>query len=85
MLKITDTAVKHVCKALLDDHADKSLCLRIVFAEEGVGFLLDERQPGDFTLEYEDRVVLIVDAQTAELLDNRRIDYDAATSKLLIS
>lgn len=85
MLQITDTAGKYMQAALVEAGADVHECFRVVVAEEGVSLTRDQQRPNDVALEHEDQVVLVLDGPTAELLKDRKIDYDEATSGLVFA
>jgi Fe-S cluster assembly iron-binding protein IscA len=85
MLEITEPAAKRMASALAELSAAENECFRIVVTEEGARLMRDEQQAGDVALEHEQKVVLVMDSDTAEFLKDEKIDYDEAKSALVFA
>lgn len=85
MLKITDDAAKRLSKVLAEIDASDETCLRLGETQEGLKMVLDQQRPGDETVQYDEDVVLVIDAVTAGRLDGRTMDFNASTEQLTFS
>jgi Fe-S cluster assembly iron-binding protein IscA len=85
MLQLTDTAAVRMHTALAQAFENGSECFRIVVTKSQVQVVRDEERPEDVIYEHEGRVVLVLDAATAEFLKDCTIKYDEATSTLVFA
>jgi len=85
MLEMTDGAAKRILTELSQGEEADDSCFRITVSEEGVTLTPDQERPGDTTFMHEEKVVLVMDCLTAELLQDYRLDYDESTSELFFA
>jgi Fe-S cluster assembly iron-binding protein IscA len=76
MIEVTQRAGEKL-KATLDRaKAAPKLCVRVeVTLARGGTLRIDEERPGDTTLEFGGRKVLVLDKQAAEMYAGRQLDY----------
>jgi len=86
MLQITDIAATWMRSALSGEDEDDNQCFRIIVTGRGVQLMRGEERLDDVVAYTHDgKVVLVLDAATAEFLKDRGVDYDADTSELVLS
>ncbi|NQT14544.1 MAG: hypothetical protein HQ582_17440 [Planctomycetes bacterium] len=86
MLHITDSAATWMRSALSEENEDDSQCFRIIVTATGVQLMRGEECPDDVVAyTHDDKVVLVLDAATAEFLKDQGVDYDADTSELVVA
>ena len=86
MLQITDSAAIWMRTTLSEEDKDDNQCFRIIVTGTGVQLMRGEQRPHDVVAyTHEGKVVLVLDAATAEFLTNRKVDYDADTSELVFA
>ncbi len=85
MLKITNNAIKRLSATLREVAETPSDCLRIVVTDDGPELIVDQERPDDHTLERNERLLLVIDAETLEFFDGRVLEVDEATSLLVLS
>jgi Fe-S cluster assembly iron-binding protein IscA len=73
---ITDRAGQELMKALDDANARNDQCIRIELKSTGRGSMkLDAERPGDKTFKFEDRTVVVLDKQEAQLTEGHQLDF----------
>ncbi len=72
MLTVTDKAAQYFREALLKESAPGAF--RIVKAEKGYRFTLDEAKEGDQVFEHEGENYLLLDTEVGEALSNATVD-----------
>ncbi len=85
MLEISPVAAEQLQAALTEASEAEGACVRIAVTESGVQLLIDEQRDGDTALEHEDKVLVVMDSLAAQVLDDRKIDYDQATSQFVFA
>jgi Fe-S cluster assembly iron-binding protein IscA len=86
MLQITDNAATWMRTALSEEGGDDSQCFRIIVTAAGLQLMRGEELPDDLVAyAHEDKAVLVLDAATAELLQDHGVDYDADMSELVVA
>ncbi len=86
MLQISDIATSWMRSAFPEEDEDDNQCFRIIVTGRGVQLMRGEERPGD-VVAYSDggKVVLVLDAVTAECLEDLGVDYYADTSELVFA
>ena len=74
MLEMTPTAGEFLYTVLERAQAPAEVAIRLEIDGDALTSRIDEPRPGDTTLEYEGRNVLVLDERVAELLDGITLD-----------
>ena len=77
MLQITPSAGEFLYAVLERSQAPAEAAIRLEIEGDSLSSRLDQPRPGDATLTYEGRNVLVLDEKVAQLLDNVIIDIEA--------
>lgn len=85
MLKITKDAVERLRTTLQEVAETPDDCLRIVVTEDGPELIVDQQRPEDHLLEREERLLLVIDPETMNHFQGRVLEFDEATSLLVLS
>lgn len=83
MLELTTSAAERLCAALTESSGQDDTCIRIVVAEDDVHLAIDEQREGDTTIKHEDKVLVVLDSVAANVLEDRKIDYDQEASQFV--
>ncbi len=73
MLNITEPAADHLSKLLNEADAPEGTAARFVASQEGLSLQVDSPRPDDQTIEHDGKAILLLDAQVAELLDDKTL------------
>lgn len=73
MLNITTPAAEHLAKLLDEADAPEGTAARFVVEQEGLVLQVDSPREDDQTIEHEGKPLLVLDAQVAELLDDKTL------------
>ena len=74
MMTVTYTAAEHMAYTLSEHQARDDVVLRIKLTRSGVQMQPDTIRPGDEAFDHNEKVVLVLDQQTSQLLANKTID-----------
>lgn len=74
MLTVTDSAGEYIAQMLVEAHASDDTAIRLVFGGGALKSTMDNVRPGDMTFTYDDKTVLVLDAQIAEALTDATLD-----------
>ena len=85
MFVVTDNAAKMLKAALAERDTSENACLRLSEAEDGLRMVIDQQRPGDTAVEYDDKVLLVMDPTTAGRLEGRTMDFNEDTEQLVFS
>ncbi len=77
MFNVTNEATEHIANLLdnLDDAPDNA-AVRVVASEQGLDLAVDVARPDDQVFEHENKPVLLLDAQLADMLADRTLDIE---------
>ena len=85
MFVVTDNAAKKLKAALEERDTSEDACLRLGEAADGLKMVIDQQRPGDTAIQYDDKVLLVMDPATAGRLEGRTMDFNADTEQLVFS
>jgi len=74
MLTMTKAAGDYLTALLQRAHASQDTAIRIVLEDDELAPALDTERPGDETLDYHGRKVLLLDAEVCEYLADSTLD-----------
>jgi len=74
MLHLTDTARVFLADLLKEAEAPEDIAVRIVIENDEIALRQSSEIPGDQTFRHEDRTVLLLDPDAAELLAETTLD-----------
>jgi|GEM_PF-2101250 len=76
MIEITETAGTQLKTALDKKKADPGVCIRVeVTLSQGGVLKFDKERPGDKSVEFNNRKVLVLDEKAAAMYADRRLDF----------
>lgn len=78
MLTVTQAASARLAEILSQEGLPEGTAIRLVQEGQGLGMQPDNERPGDKTFEHEGQIVLLLDAQVAELLSDDTLDVEEA-------
>ncbi len=74
MVTLTYTAGEHMAYMLSEHEFRDDVVVRIRLTKGGIEMQPDKMRPGDETFDHNEKVVLVLDQQTLQLLGNKTID-----------
>jgi hypothetical protein len=74
MFSITDAAGEYLTALLDNANASEETAIRFVLEGTTLTPKLDSARPGDVTFDYDDRTVLVLDAQVSDTLGDATLD-----------
>jgi hypothetical protein len=77
MLTMTNAAGDYLTVVLQKVHASQDTAIRIVFKDDKLAPALDTTRPGDETLDYHGRKILLLDAEVCEYLADSTLDVES--------
>lgn len=84
MLELTASAADRM-RAALTESGKEEAYIRIIVTEDGAQLGIDEQREGDTAVKYEDDVLVVLDSMAADVLQDRKIDYDEEASKFVFA
>ena len=85
MLQLTEAAAVRLKSALEGLRPEEGDCFRIRVTQEGVTIVADHKCSGDITVDYDENVLVVMDAISADRLENLTMDFDEAARRLVFS
>jgi Fe-S cluster assembly iron-binding protein IscA len=82
MLTLTGAAGDYLKSALERAKASEDTAIRIVVEDDKLAPALDTERPGDETLDYHGRTVLLLDAEVCEYLADSTLDVESTDEGL---
>ena len=82
MLTISEDAAGFLIAVLEDAQASRETAVRLTRKGDGFASSLDTVRPGDVTIAHSGRKVLLMDAGTSIVLDNRSLELQATEDRL---
>jgi len=83
MLTVTDAAASQFAEILNDDQVEDDKVVRLVAKEGQLSLALDTQRPEDTTFEHDEKTVLAVDNEIAQLVDEKTLDVDESSNLVL--
>jgi len=85
MIEITHRAADFMKQALDSVEEKQADCFRLKMGEQGPHLALDDPNDDDKTFDYNGEVILIMDPETIEQFQGRKIDFDEQQSQLVVT
>lgn len=76
MLTLTEAAGAYLSRILDDRECPEGVAVRFAYRDTEVSVSLDNEKPGDSKIEHQGRTVLLMDQNTADLLDGQTVDCE---------
>lgn len=78
MFTVTEKAKKQLAQVLYDAAAPQRKALRLMFVADSARMILDEEQPDDLVIKYNEHSVLLLDRQVAKDLEDKTLEAGQA-------
>ena len=85
MFQVTERAAEQLKRIISQRDATQNTCLRLGLTQEGLRMMADEERPGDRFLEHDGEPLFLMDSVTADLLFERKMDYDETAEQLVFT
>jgi len=87
MLEVTQSAVNTLKKMRDQVDAPETHALRLSMGQDGLALVPDETRSDDMAIVHDDddRPVMVADPQVAARLDGHTLDFDPASSQLILN